>query len=70
MTKILKALEQRLLAVAQRLGALLLPIRVRKIDADGNETTLREVADPTAPHVKATIRYVRPIPRRDDGGEE
>jgi hypothetical protein len=38
-----------------------LPVLIRKIDADGRESILRPV-DESQPHRKVTVRYVRPKP--------
>jgi len=63
--KILEQLAKRLDAAVTMLRLNVLPVLVRKIDADGNESILHDV-DRTQSHRKATIRYVRPKPVVDD----
>ena len=63
MSKIIDELMKRLNAAAMKLGAHRLPVFLRKISADGMETVLRD-CDRTKPHIKATVRFVKP-PKRD-----
>jgi len=62
--KIFEQLAKRLDAAVMLLRLHILPVRVRKIDADGCESILRPV-DESQPHRKVTVRYVRPKPVPD-----
>jgi len=63
--KIFKQLEERLNAAIALLRLHVLPILIRKIDADGRESILRPV-DESQPHRKVTVHYVRPKPAADE----